>query len=247
MVGLVIVALTVLWAGVLSYATARRPEGDIPDLEGFTDAWSSLHGDADPRSNPWVRGWLAVTYTAARPLARVGVLPHALTLWSVVLAVAVMAAADGGGRWPLVAALLVVLSGLADGLDGCVAVLTGRSSRWGYVVDSAVDRLADVLYLVALWFLFGSGPLAVTAGVLGWMGEYVRARAGSAGMTEIGVVTVGERATRIVVIAFTLAAAGLFPEQAPLVANVGLGALVLIGLAGLIQLLPVVRTGLREA
>ena len=43
----------------------------------------------------------------------------------------------------MLAALLVGASGLLDNLDGAVAVLSGRTSRWGFVLDSGCDRLAD--------------------------------------------------------------------------------------------------------
>jgi hypothetical protein len=41
------------------------------------------------------------------------------------------------------------------------------------------------------------GWLAVTAGAVSWLHEYVRARATAAGMPDIGAVTVGERPTRV--------------------------------------------------
>jgi CDP-diacylglycerol--glycerol-3-phosphate 3-phosphatidyltransferase len=50
----------------------------------------------------------------------------------------------------MLAGWVLVASGLFDTLDGCVAVLEKRTTKWGYVLDSAVDRLNDVIYLAAV-------------------------------------------------------------------------------------------------
>ena len=77
-------------------------------------------------------------------------------------AVAVVAAPSG--RWPLVAVGLVVLAGLLDNLDGAVAILSGRTSRWGFVLDSLADRLSDAAYVVALCLSAPRGRSAWPAG-----------------------------------------------------------------------------------
>ena len=64
----------------------------------------------------------------------------------------------------LLAVVLVVVSGLLDGLDGAVAVLTDRATRWGHVLDSLVDRCSDGLYLVALWLVGAPAGVCVAAG-----------------------------------------------------------------------------------
>ena len=108
--------------------------------------------------------WLTLAYTLARPLAARGVSPDALTAWGVLVSAAVAAVAAAGGRWPLVAVGIVVVAGLLDNLDGAVAILSGRTTRWGYVLDSLADRLSDAAYLLALWFLGAPGPVCVAGG-----------------------------------------------------------------------------------
>jgi phosphatidylglycerophosphate synthase len=97
----------------------------------------------------------------------------------------------------LLGGLLVLLAGFADGLDGAVAVVTGRASRIGFVYDSVADRLGELAWLAALWVAGVPGWLAVVTGAVSWLHEYVRARATAGGMSDIGVVTVGERPTRV--------------------------------------------------
>lgn len=222
--------------------TAPR-EASTRDRTDFARRWAELHGGADPGA-PFVRTYLRVVHAIARPLVGAGVSPHVLTAAGVVLALCVLPAAAAGGRWPLLVAVLVVLSALVDGLDGAVAVLSGRASPWGAVVDGVADRLSDAVHAAALWFLGAPAGLAVLAGAAGWLHEYVRARAAGAGMPGVGVVTVGERPTRVVVIALAALAAGLHSSASALVATAAAAALLAVGAAGLAQLLPVVRRSL---
>lgn len=186
-----------------------------------------------------------MAYLVARPLAARRVHPDALTALGLALAVAVVPLAGAGGRWPVLAALVAALSGLVDSLDGAVAVLASRTSRWGSMLDSLIDRLSDAAYCVALWALGAPVWLAVLAGGLALLQEYLRARAGGAGMADVGVVTVSERPTRVVGVAAFCLAAGVYPESAALWGTVGAAAGVAAGSVGLGQLLIVVRRRLR--
>jgi phosphatidylglycerophosphate synthase len=155
---------------------------------------------------------------------------------------AVALAALGGWAVPL-AALAVLLSGLLDGLDGALAVLSGRATRWGYVLDSVADRLADAAFLVSLYLLGAPAWVCVPAGTLTFLQEYARARAGAAGMSEIGVVTVWERPTRVIVTAAFLVVQAVPSGGVGPVTGVTAGAAAWLGLAvvGNLQLLVVIR------
>jgi CDP-diacylglycerol--glycerol-3-phosphate 3-phosphatidyltransferase len=107
----------------------------------------------------------------------------------------------------VVAAVLIGLSGLLDSLDGALAIGTGRASRRGFVLDSAVDRLTEVAYAAALWLAGAPGPLAVAFAALCWLPDYLRARAGQAGVAETGALSVWERPTRVILAGLTLAGA----------------------------------------
>ena len=207
--------------------------------DGYLDRWAELHGGYDPRASPWARGWLGLTYACARPVRAVP--PDVLTGVGVLVTAGLLPLSAAGGRWPLLAVLVVVLSGLLDNVDGCVAVVTGRESRWGYVLDSLADRVCDALYLVALWLLGAPAGVCVGAGALTWWQEYARARAGNAGMGEIGVATVWERPSRVIVTAFALAAAGGWPASADRLAAVGAWVSVALAVVAVAQLLVAVR------
>ncbi len=209
------------------------------DRDGYFDAWSDLHGGYDPRGSSLVRSWLSVAYALARPLARTGVAPDVVTAIGVLVSACAAALAAGdGAAWLVGAALAVLLSGLLDNLDGAVAVLTGRATRWGHVLDSLADRVSDLLYLVALWLAGAQPAVCVVAGTLMFLQEYARARAAAGGMTEIGVVTVWERPTRVIVTAAFLASGAALGDLWP---ELGAGVWVALGVVGLVQLLRTVR------
>jgi phosphatidylglycerophosphate synthase len=230
---------------VVARAPRSPDRDDVPDRATYLRRWAALHGGYDPRRSRAVTGWLGVTYAVARPLAARRVPPDALTGAGAVASAGVAALAAAGGRWSLAAVAVVVASGLLDGLDGAVALLTDRATRFGSVLDSVADRVSDGLYLVALWLLGAPGGLVVAGGAVTGLHEYTRARAGAVGMSEIGVVSVAERPTRVLVAAFTLAAAGALPGRADDAALVGAGVWGVLGVVGLVQVLAAVRRRLR--
>jgi CDP-diacylglycerol--glycerol-3-phosphate 3-phosphatidyltransferase len=218
----------------------------LTDRAAYFRRWAELHGGYDPLAGSrLVRWWLGGLYAVARPIAAAGVAPGAVTTAAVALGYAVVGVATAGPSWAPLAALLVALSGYADGLDGAVAILRDRVSRWGFVVDSVADRATDAAYLLALWVLGAPGGLCCGAAAAVVLLEYGRARAGNAGMGEIGVVTVGERPTRVVVTAAFLLAAGVLRSRADLAVTLGAAATLGVAAVGATQLAVVVRRVLR--
>ncbi|MBL7488720.1 CDP-alcohol phosphatidyltransferase family protein [Frankia sp. AgW1.1] len=224
----------------------RRRRTPVPGRDGYLRAWSVTHGGYDPATGGvLVRRWLGLTYLFARPLAALGTPPAAVTAVAAALPALAMAPAAAGGRWPLLAAVIVLASAVLDSLDGAVAVLRDRVSPVGFVLDSVADRVADTLYLVVLWLLGAPGWLAVAAGAGLFLLEYTRARAGNAGFGEIGVVTVGERPTRVILTVAGLLAAGVLPALREPVAAVTTAAVLAVAAVGLGQLAAVLRRVLR--
>jgi phosphatidylglycerophosphate synthase len=234
-----VLALLLLGLVAVGMATARTPQRPIPGPDEHRRRWTALHAGIEPGRSRWVSGWLALMYVLARPLARRGVLPDVVTAAGLWWALATLVVADAGGRWPLLAAWLLLAGGIADGLDGALAVLTDRVSAWGGVLDSVVDRLSDVVLVGAVATLAGDRPLvwlAAAAAVTGLFTlEYLRARAAQMG-AELAVVTVGERATRLVLVGVTLWCAGLFPARAVLIGLLGLWSVAAVGVVGSVQL-----------
>ncbi|HEY0401795.1 MAG TPA: CDP-alcohol phosphatidyltransferase family protein [Blastococcus sp.] len=203
--------------------------------EDYLAAWSRWHGGAGTES-PLVRGWLSLAYTLARPLA--GLPPVVATALGLLVAAVSVGPSAAGGPWLMVAGVLVGISGLLDSLDGALAIGTGRASRRGFVLDSVVDRLTEAAYATALWAAGAPGWLAVVFGALCWLPDYLRARAGQAGVSETGALSVWERPTRVIMTGLTLAGAGVVSAlgAADLVVTVGTAAGALLGAVGVVQL-----------
>lgn len=146
-------------------------------------------------------------------LVRRGVSPDAVTLLGT-LGVAVGAL----GWYPrhefFWGTVVVTCFVFADLVDGTMARLTGRSSRWGAWLDSTLDRVGDAAVFsgVALWYAGAGRDLLLVALSLyclaaGALVSYARARAEGLGMTA--AVGVTERADRLVLILLTTGLDGL--------------------------------------
>jgi CDP-diacylglycerol---glycerol-3-phosphate 3-phosphatidyltransferase len=143
-------------------------------------------------------------------LVRRGVSPDLVTLIGTlgVVAGAVAFYPRGEFFWGTVFITAFVFSDL---VDGTMARMTERSSRWGAWLDSTLDRLGDAAVFggIALWFAGEGNNLRLVALCLyclstGAVVSYARARAEGLGMTaNVGIT---ERADRLVAI---LVATGL--------------------------------------
>jgi phosphatidylglycerophosphate synthase len=218
---------------------------DVDDLEGYLDRWSRAHGGYDVRSSRPTMMWLRLVHRLAAPLARRGLAPSWVTLTGGVLAVAVSVVAGLGDRWPLLAAVLVVVVALLDGVDGAVAEITDSASAWGRVLDQLVDRIGDLSMVAGLWLLGAPGPLCASAAVLTIFDESIRGSAAAEGMSEVGLVTIAERPTRLLIGGLSFAVAGIVPTVAGYVAAVGAALWVVLAVAATVQLVVNVRRRLR--
>lgn len=223
-------------------ASKGRPGGAPDDA-----AWSSLHGGVQP--SPVVRGWLRmVWFLSSGPVARI---PPDVLSGAGVLALVGAWVSVAGRHWPALTVGLIIAAGLLDGLDGAVALRTGRARPLGAVVDAVADRVGDLL-LGAVLVTLGA-PLAWTlaAVALVFIHEYVRARAQAAGMPGVGAVTIAERPTRLIIVGIAAAGVALSPHGVP---PLGWGwaetlavTWTAVGAVGLLQLLFGVRRSIPRA
>jgi len=144
------------------------------------------------------------------PLASMGLTPNALTALGLLVST--------GSAWAylnwrtsrvylVVAASLILLSGLLDAFDGILARKTGKVTRFGGFFDSVADRYSDAVVLGAIIVSGLCDPLWGMAALIGsLMVSYARARAEAAGVAMIAV-GFAERAERmILLVAVTLGA-----------------------------------------
>ncbi|MEE9399871.1 MAG: CDP-alcohol phosphatidyltransferase family protein [Dehalococcoidales bacterium] len=139
-----------------------------------------------------------LTRPAARFLARTSITPNTIT-WSGFL-LSVGAAALIATGHPFTAGFVVLVAGLFDLLDGALARLTNQVTRFGAILDSTIDRLAEAALLLGILILFAReqsflGILLAGIALPGsFLVSYIRARAEAAGLEcQVGLFTRGER------------------------------------------------------
>lgn len=203
----------------------------------FASKWQLHHGGVGVDANLWIKAWLRVIMGPAKLMARLGVAPSLLTAVGLVLSLStVVVAYTGRERWHLViCALLVLASSYFDGLDGAVALLRDRVSAFGARFDRISDRLSEVCWVLMLMFFGGAFWLGVSALIASWSLEWVRWRASRSGLVDSGLITVGERPTRVAIVASCMLAAAVFVQLTTFWANAALVALVLVGAIGIWQ------------
>jgi phosphatidylglycerophosphate synthase len=90
------------------------------------------------------------------PLARRSPLsPNAITVLALILNMAASAMLVRGARWPpnfLIAIGLTTIAGFADALDGIVARVQKKETRFGDFLDHVCDRISDTV-LGACWMI----------------------------------------------------------------------------------------------
>jgi phosphatidylglycerophosphate synthase len=69
--------------------------------------------------------------------------------------------------------LFIVAGGIFDFIDGKVAALTGKTSKWGAILDSTLDRYSDVvLYLaIAAYYLKTEFPVTAFVALMALVGS----------------------------------------------------------------------------
>ena len=171
------------------------------DKNEFFTTWSNLHGGA--KIEGIVKTWLQISYASAKFLSKLRVTPNLLTFAGLFFAIALWQFANS---WA--AALFLVLSLFFDGIDGSLAILQKKTSKFGAFTDSFVDRISEVFWALALYKLGAPASLVFVALLATYVQDYIRARAGGLGHEEVGIVTICERPVRASLI-FTAIVANL--------------------------------------
>ncbi len=146
------------------------------------------------------------TQPAVRLLAKTPITPSALTWFGFLLTVGAAALITKG--YLLAAGVVVLFAGFFDILDGALARHTNRTTPFGAVLDSTLDRLSEGILLLGILALYArepstTGVLLASAALLGsLLVSYIRARGESLGLEcQKGLFT---RPERVIVLALGL-------------------------------------------
>ncbi len=150
----------------------------------------------------------------ARFLLKIGVTPNAVTVAGTI---GVLIGSYFGAQGKLLAGTVIVTAfALTDALDGTMARMRGGTGRFGALLDSSMDRLADgAVFGAVAYYMAGQGNpyggmiAALISLVAGQVVSYVKARAQSLDLNaDVGIA---ERLERLLIVGVggLLGAAGL--------------------------------------
>jgi phosphatidylglycerophosphate synthase len=148
--------------------------------------WSELHSGA--QVGKFIGFWLTLLKALARPFKWLRLTPNQISIIAVIISIPLIL--DFKYWW------LILIGLLMDGIDGQVALATGRANKSGAVIDSISDRTVEFIWAVGMYLSGLNFALVFTFIGLAWIQEYLRARAGGLGYRKIGLITIGERPTR---------------------------------------------------
>jgi CDP-diacylglycerol--glycerol-3-phosphate 3-phosphatidyltransferase len=154
-----------------------------------------------------------------RILARTPLSPNAITIMGVGIQVGVAVLILQGRL--VAAGLLTIVAAFFDTFDGALAKAKGRVSKFGALLDSTTDRVADALSFGPIAWLYGVAPdipahdeawvagVALVAMVASFLVSYVKARAEALGYDcKVGIA---ERAERLILVIFALVFNSILP------------------------------------
>jgi CDP-diacylglycerol--glycerol-3-phosphate 3-phosphatidyltransferase len=147
---------------------------------------------------------LHITNPVIGILGKSGIKPDALTFTG--LAINIGAAyVIATGHFPL-GGILILVAGLFDLLDGALAKFAQKTTKFGAILDSTVDRISEAAIFCGLlvWYMPGRSEIVLIFAVLigSFLVSYIRARAEGLGLEcKVGLFT---RAERVIVLAVGL-------------------------------------------
>ena len=145
-----------------------------------------------------------VVLAGVKPFADAVVTPNTVTIMGLIVSLASAWCFYSWTSSPLLlpaAALLILLSGLFDAVDGIIARTKGKVTVFGGFLDSVSDRYADAMVLAGITLGGLCNPVAGFAALIGsLMVSYTRSRAEAAGVSMAGV-GLAERPERMLILA----------------------------------------------
>lgn len=160
----------------------------------FRKSWSDLHGGAPVTGV--ISIWLHISFAIARVLAFLRISPMVVTTFGIVVSAAMY-----WTEYTMQLLGLLIIALICDGVDGSLAIITGKQSRFGELYDSIADRITEAMWLYMLAFMGLSVRYLLIIWVLGAVQEYMRTKLAGAGYSEIGVITPAERPMRAIFVA----------------------------------------------
>ncbi|MHA1915545.1 MAG: CDP-alcohol phosphatidyltransferase family protein [Promethearchaeota archaeon] len=217
---------------IITGALKKHPKQEYMTCDEFIKDWLNDHGQvskvdeqfAKMKKDPSGKLYMPITYHGAKLFIKLGLSPNNVSFINLILSFfifyGVIMASSGHslgdftqqplyGSWFFILALLVLFTGIIDGIDGAIARLLDIKSKSGAWLDNVIDRVSDTLMFVCLipGSISGVASIGFDFKWLVWTNiflifiyEYMRARHEGLGLHETKP-SVGERITRVIVMA----------------------------------------------
>ncbi|MBY9014820.1 MAG: CDP-alcohol phosphatidyltransferase family protein [Candidatus Lokiarchaeota archaeon] len=225
-----LVLLLILIIIFISGIFKEKAKREFMSCDDFIKDWLKDHGQAHKvdeqfakmKKDPSGKLYMPITYEGAKIFIKLGLTPNQVSLMGLILSFfifwGVIMASVGHtldlitqqplyGSWFMALAVLVLYTGISDGIDGAIARLLDIKSKTGAWLDNIIDRVSDILTLVCFvptsLLIYPSYGLDFTWMVwtnifLIFIYEYMRARHEGLGLHETKPF-IGERITRVLV------------------------------------------------
>ncbi|MFX1501646.1 MAG: CDP-alcohol phosphatidyltransferase family protein [Promethearchaeota archaeon] len=237
-IGFPIILIIILIIIIISSRSNKKPNQEFMSCDDFIKDWLKDHGQAHKLEEQFVQMkkdpsgllYMPMTYRGAKFFIKLGLTPNKVSFINLILSFfifySVIMAGEGHtldlfteqpryGAWFFAIALLVIFTGIIDGIDGAIARLLDIKSKSGAWLDNVIDRVSDTLMLVCLiptslsiFINYDFKWMIWTNIFLIFIYEYMRARHEGLGMHETKPF-VGERITRILVLSSFFVAYGV--------------------------------------
>lgn len=152
-----------------------------------------------------IRKWtIGIITPIARAIAGTGISPNALTIFGFLLYLGIAYILAKG--WFFWGGIAIIIASLFDALDGAVARVSNKVSKFGGFLDSNLDRFSEALiyFGLLLWYMHHGTTTTIVliyAAIIGsLMVSYARARAEGIGVEcKEGLLTRFERLAILVI------------------------------------------------
>lgn len=142
-----------------------------------------------------IEKYYSIVEKLVKPLEKKGVSPNKISAVSLILAL-ISALFYSFGLF-FMGGILLLLSGIMDTIDGAYARIAGRSTRFGALLDSTLDRYAEFFVFFGILFYYRNGIMLfviILVAIGSIMTSYVKARAESLGQKRnVGLMQRPER------------------------------------------------------
>ncbi|MDK6029071.1 CDP-alcohol phosphatidyltransferase family protein [Ignisphaera sp. 4213-co] len=146
----------------------------------------------------------------------------------------------------IIVPLLVIVSGIADVLDGAIARTRKRVTAWGSVLDSFCDRVVEANFLISLMLIGINSLLVSLALVTSFLMSYLRALGEGKGvkLEGVGILEHGER---MIILFLSSLVIAIDLKHGVYIATLLMDALIILGVISIVQRLHAIYKKLHGA